>query len=151
MGTAPQALSFKSNPSFPLLFLMTEMKHFRSLVTWNISIFSICQRKKKRKLKFYLELFSLVLCIGSQSRKTKPNQTTPHHTNNYSNGGCASLGCPKRVFPKASLAELGNTRTSWKHCYHRGRQNPTNSSYCWRALDSGEQENMSHNCYVWSI
>lgn len=32
----------------------------------------------ERKFKFHLELFPLVLCVGSQSRKTNPAQPKPH-------------------------------------------------------------------------
>jgi len=55
----------------------------------------------------------LVLLAANPEKQNKPK---PKHTNNYSDSGSAGLGCPERVFPKASLAELGQTRTSCKHC-----------------------------------
>lgn len=60
-------------------------------------------------MKFYSELFPLVLCVGSRVRKTEQTQSKTHKQ--LLQRGWAHLGCPKRVFPKAPLAERGTTHT----------------------------------------
>lgn len=68
--------SLKSSPPLPLLFFMTDTKHVWVLVKHGISFCLFVSGQGKRKFKFHLELFPLVLCVGSQSRKTNPTQTT---------------------------------------------------------------------------
>lgn len=112
----PQAVSLKSNPSLPLLSLMIETKRFGVLVKWIFFFWS--RKEKKENFNFSRNYFPWFFVLAANLEKQ--NKRKPKHTNNYSNSGCASLGCPRRCFPKASLAEPGDTHTSCTHCYSNG-------------------------------
>lgn len=93
-------------------------------------------------------IISLVLCVGSQSRKNKPNQTTQTIIQTVVALVLAALGEFSQKLLWQSLVThtpLVNTATTTRKAEHSQFQ------LFWQALDLEEQKGMSHNCYVWNI